>query len=195
MSGTDPRVEAFYAEAERWREELAALRAILTATELEECWKWRSPCYTFQGGNVATVWGFRDACTLGFFKGVLLNDPEGLLEAPGENSRSSRVLKFTSLAEIEAGRARIEDFVAQSIGNEKAGRKVEMPPDDFDLPEELAERLEADPELGAAWDGLTPGRRRGWVLHVGQAKQSATRQTRIDKAAPKILAGKGMHDR
>ena len=96
---------------------------------------------------------------------------------------------------IEAGRARIEDFVAQSIGNEKAGRKVEMPPDDFDLPEELAERLEADPELGAAWDGLTPGRRRGWVLHVGQAKQSATRHSRIDKAAPKILAGKGMHDR
>ena len=104
-------------------------------------------------------------------------------------------MKFTSLAEIQAGRARIEGFVAQSIGNEKAGRKVEMPPDDFDLPEKLAERLEADPGLSAAWDGLTPGRRRGWVLHVGQAKQSATRHSRIDKAAPKILAGKGMHDR
>ena len=195
MGHMDPRVETFFEEAALWPEELSALRAILREMGLEECWKWRAPCYTFRGGNGATLWGFREACTLSFFKGVLLRDPEGVLVPPGQNSRSARVMKFTSLDEIGAGRRQIEDFVAQSIANEKAGRKVDLPPDDFDLPEELSERLEADPDLVAAWDRLTPGRRRGWVLHVGQAKQSATRQARIDKAAPKILAGKGMHDR
>ena len=189
------KVEAFYARDGRWHDELAALRQILLACPIFEDFKWRSPVYTAHGGNIATVWGFKEDCTLGFFKGVLLKDPEGMLEAPGENSRSSRVLKFRSVAEIEAKEAVIRAYVAEAIANEKAGLKVDLPKDDLDYPAELLDRLDGDPDFRAAFEALTPGRRRGWVLHFSGAKQSATRTSRIDKAAPKILAGKGMQDR
>ena len=195
MKNSDPKVEAFYDKADAWREELLALYAILADTDLDVEWKWNQPVYTAHGGNIATMWGFKEACTLGFFKGVLLKDPEGLLEAPGENSRSSRVLKFRSVAEIEAKEALIRAYVAEAIANEEAGLKVDFPKDDLDYPAELVDRLDADPDFRAAFEALTPGRQRGWVLHFSGAKQSATRTSRIEKAAPKILAGKGMQDR
>lgn len=189
------RIDAFFDEADAWRDELLALRAILAETDLDVEWKWNQPVYTAHGGNIGTMWGFKEACTLGFFKGVLLKDPEGLLEAPGENSRSSRVLKFRSVAEIEAKDAVIRAFVAEAIANEKAGLKVEFPKDDLEYPAELVDRLDGDTDFRTAFEALTPGRRRGWVLHFSGAKQSATRASRIDKAAPKILAGKGWNGR
>lgn len=195
MTDINPKVEAFFAKARIWRAELAALRAILRDTPLTEEFKWRSPCYTFQGANIATVFGFKDACALSFFKGVLLKDPAGLLTAPGENSRSARVARFTELQDIAAAAPALKDLVAQAIAAEEAGLKVDLPADDFELPAELVERLDADPALKAAFAALTPGRRRGYVLHFAQPKQSATRASRIEKAAPAILAGKGMHDR
>jgi len=195
MSQPDPRIEAFFADAPRWREELAALRAILLDAGLSEEWKWRSPCYTCDGANVALLWGFRDECRLGFFKGVLLQDRERILVAPGENSRSSRTLNFTSRAEIRQMENVIRDYVREAIDLEKAGRKVELPKDDLVPPPELVAILDADAALKQAFEALTPGRRRGWILHVSQPKQAATRRSRIEKAAPRILAGKGMHDR
>jgi len=195
MTEADPRVEAFFAEAKRWREELLALRTILLGCPVTEAFKWRSPCYTFQGGNVATVWGLRDACTLSFFKGVLLKDPAGILVAPGENSRSVRVARFTSLADIVDATDTIRRYVEEAVGVEKAGLKVELPADDFGLPAELTDRLAADPALKAAFEALTPGRRRGYALYFSQPKQSRTRTTRIDKSAARILEGKGLHDR
>jgi uncharacterized protein YdeI (YjbR/CyaY-like superfamily) len=189
------KVEAFYARDGRWHDELAALREILLACPISEDFKWRSPVYTAHGGNIATVWGFKEDCTLGFFKGVLLKDPEGMLEAPGENSRSVEHAQIPSVAEIEAKEAVIRAYVAEAVANEKAGLKVDFPKDDLDYPEELVDRLDGDQEFRAAFEALTPGRRRGWVLHFSGAKQSATRTSRIDKAAPKILAGKGMQDR
>ena len=191
----NPRVESFFAKAKNWPEELAALRAILLASPLTEEFKWRGPVYTVDGGNVAIVWGFKDFCALGFFKGVLLKDPEGILVPPGDNSRSVRMVKFTSLADIAAREAVLGDYIREAIANEKAGLKVDLPKDDLDYPAELVDRLDGDPEFRTAFEALTPGRQRGWVLHFSQPKQSATKTSRIDKAAPRILAGKGMHDR
>ena len=124
-----------------------------------------------------------------------MKDPEGILVQQGENSRSARVMKFHGVDEIAEQDAVIRAYVAEAIANEKAGLKVDLPKDDLDYPEELVDRLDGDPEFRAAFEALTPGRQRGWVLHFSQPKQSKTRVSRIDKAAAKILAGKGMHDR
>lgn len=192
---TDPRVDAIFATATLWPDELAAVRAILGDTELTEEFKWRAPCYTFAGGNVAMLWGFREACTLGFFKGVLMADPEGVLAAPGENSRASRTLRFTSVAQVHAMEPVIRAYVAEAIGIETAGMKVEFPKDDLPQPAELTARLAADPALRAAFAALTPGRQRGWVLQFSAPKRPDTRSARIDRAAPRILQGKGPNDR
>lgn len=194
MSGTDPRVDAIFATATLWHDELAAVRAILLDTELTEEFKWRAPCYTFRGGNVAMLWGFREACTLGFFKGVLMADPEGVLAAPGENSRASRTLRFTSVAQIRAMEPVIRAYVAEAIRIETAGMKVDFPKDDLPHPAELTARLAADPALSAAFAALTPGRQRGWVLQFSAPKRPETRSARIDRAAPRILEGKGPND-
>lgn len=195
MPQTDPEAEAHFAGLTTWRDELLALRALLLDSPLTEAFKWRSPVYTWRGANVAILWGFKDRAALGFFKGVLLDDPEGLLEAPGDNSRSSRGLNFTDTARIERLRPQIRALIASAIAVETAGLKVDFPKDDLDYPAELADRLDSDPAFRAAFEALTPGRRRGWVLHVSQPKQAATRLGRIERAAPRILAGKGMQDR
>jgi len=189
-------IDAFYDGEMRWRDELLALRKILLDCGLVETFKWRSPCYTAgTGGNVALVWGFKDSATLGFFKGVLLADPQCLLAAPGENSRSSRVMRFTSTAEIAEREAAIRDLVAEATALEEAGAKVDLPKDDLAYPDELVGALGQDPELRAAFEALTPGRRRGYLLHFSQPTQSGTRRSRIDRNRDRILAGKGMHDR
>lgn len=188
------RIEAFFAQ-DRWQAELGALRAILADCGLMEEFKWRSPCYTVEGRNVAVLWSFRESAALGFFKGVLLKDPDGLLVAPGENSRSARLLRFTDLDQIAGMEGTIRTYIREAIELEKAGARVDLPKDDLAYPEELLVALEEDPELQAAFDALTPGRRRGYVLHFSQPKQPATRQLRIAKSRDRILAGKGMHDR
>lgn len=194
MSNPDPKIEAFFSQAPVWQTELRALRAILLSCGLEEIFKWRGPCYCFEGGNVATLWGFKDACVLGFFKGVLLADPEALLIPPGENSRSVRMVKFTDLAQITAASATLIAYTHAAIALEKSGAKVSFAKDDLPYPEELTTALDENPELALAFDALTPGRRRGYLLHFNQAKASATRTARIDKHSARILAGKGMND-
>ena len=138
---------------------------------------------------------FRESCGLSFFKGVLLPDPSGILAAAGENSRSARIFRATSLAEIATAADALTACIHAAIEVEKRGEKVALPPDDFDLPEELVAALEADPGLAAARDALTPGRRRGYALHFSEPKQSATRAARIARKADRIRAGKGIHDR
>lgn len=189
------RLDAFFSDLVEWRGELLALRQILLDGGLEEAFKWSSPVYTYDGANVAIIWGFKDRAALGFFKGVLLKDPKGILEAPGENSRSSRMVNFTSLAEVQKAAPILRDYIAEAIGIEKQGLTVDLPKDDLDYPEELVAKLDGDDAFRTAFEALTPGRRRGWVLHFSTAKQAATRAGRIEKAAPKILQGKGMQDR
>lgn len=195
MSSPDPRTEAFFEDAPIWRAELLALRALLLDCGLAEIYKWRGPCYCCDGGNVAILWGFKDACTLGFFKGVLLPDPAGILIPPGENSRAVRMVKFTDLAQITAATQTLIAYTKAAIALEQSGAKISFAKDDLPYPEELIAALNENPDLALAFDALTPGRRRGYLLHFNQAKAPATKTARIQKHSARILAGKGMNDR
>ncbi|MEO1681434.1 MAG: YdeI/OmpD-associated family protein [Pseudomonadota bacterium] len=191
----DPRIERWLAIDRPWRAELSALRAILLDEGLDEALKWRAPCYTAHGANVAILSGLSDAAALSFFKGILIGEGHGLLTAPGPNSRSARYAKFTSLEQVATSDAAIRSCIRQAVDNERRGLTVEMRADDIDLPDELAEALAAQPELAAAFEALTPGRQRGYALQIGGAKKAETRRARVEKWAPRILAGKGLHDR
>lgn len=195
MNKTHPKVDAFLQRAQSWRPEMQKLRQIALASGLTEELKWRQPCYTFQGGNIAIIQPFKDAVALMFFDGVLLDDPEGVLEPPGENSRTARRIRFTSPAEIDAMAPTLKGFIEEAVEAKKAGVEVELDEPDLELPEELRKRLEEDPALKKAFEELTPGRQRGYALHVSSAKQSKTRADRVERCVPKILEGKGLRDR
>lgn len=192
-----PRRAAYLKAAEPWGDVLAELRRIVLACGLTEEVKWGAPCFTVDGGNVAILGPMRDSCVLSFFKGVLLSDPEGVLEAPGANSRSARFIRFTDAASVRAMEPVIAAYVREAVELERAGAGVDFAKDrdDVAVPAELTAALDGDPAFAEAFAGLTPGRRRGWIIHFAGAKQPATRASRIAKAKPRILAGKGMHDR
>jgi uncharacterized protein YdeI (YjbR/CyaY-like superfamily) len=197
-SGTDnPRRASYLRAAEPWQAELEQLRRIVLECGLTEEIKWGSPCFTVDGGNVAILAPMRDSCALSFFKGVLLKDPDGVLDRPGDNSRSGRLIRFTDVAGILAMEDTLKAYVNEAAELERAGAKVDFAADrdDIAVPDELKARLDGDREFRAAFEGLTPGRRRGWIIHFSGAKRASTRASRIEKAAPRILAGKGMHDR
>lgn len=179
----------------RWTAVLARMREVLRASGLVEEMKWGSPCYTVDGRNVAMLVAFRESCALSFFKGVALDDPDGVLQSAGPNARYARVLRFRSLDEAEALRPHAVRLVAQAIAVERAGTKVAPAATLEAMPEELAARLEADPALRAAFDALTHGRRRSHVLHIAGAKQGDTRARRVERCAPDILAGRGFNER
>ncbi|MDJ1008297.1 MAG: YdeI/OmpD-associated family protein [Paracoccaceae bacterium] len=195
MGAPDRRCDVLFDRFEIWRDEMAALRAILLESPLDEAFKWRAPVYTHQGGNVAILWALKEHCAVGFFKGVLLDDPASVLVAPGQNSRAARKAVFRSTEEIAAGESALRGLIVSAIAVEEARLNVEFAKDDLDTPAELAERLAADPDLAMAFDAPTPGRRRGYILNIASAKRPATRLTRVKKHAPRILAGKGLHDR
>lgn len=188
-------VEALLAQTS-WHDERRKLRAILLECGLSEGVKWGKLCYAHQGANIAIIYGLKTYCAIGFFKGVLLDDPDGLLVAPGQNSQSMRQFRFRNMADITGQVVRIHDFAAQAIAVEMSGRTVEFTQkDNLVLPEELVAEFDADPDFAAAFDTLTPGRQRGYVLQISQAKQSQTRLARVHKFRPRILAGKGLSDR
>lgn len=190
-----PAVDAFLARAPRWTGEMARLREILLECGLEEALKWGKPCYMHDGANVAILQPFNAHCSLMFFKGVLLEDSAGLLVSPGPNSRSSMRIQFTGPGEIDRHEARVRDFVAQAVAAEREGVVVETGArGDLDHPVELQTRFRAEPALEAAFQALTPGRRREYLLHFTGAKRSSTRASRIERCAASILAGRGLRD-
>lgn len=176
-----------------WKEELLALRGILRSSDLEETMKWGSPCYTFDGKNVAMMGSFRDYCSISFFKGVLLEDPEGVLEAPGPNSRHARLLKFRSMDDVERLASQALNFLNQAVEIQKKGLKVDAAEAE-PLPDELEARLLSEDGLWEAYEALTPGRQRSFILHVSGAKNPETRVRRAEKCVPKIWAGKGFNE-
>lgn len=191
----NPELDGWFAMDAPWQAEVNRLRAILLSCDLAEERKWYQPCYTAAGGNVAIVHRFKAGCGIGFFKGVLLKDPQGLLALPGANSRVGRVMRFTGLDGIARQEDAIRSFVAEAVALERAGAKVDLPPAPVNHPPELEAAFDGRPDLRTAFEALTPGRRRAYVLHFNQAKQPATRAARIEKAAPRILAGQGINDR
>ncbi len=190
----NPEVDAFLERSEIWPDEMAALRPILLRCGLTEEIKWRMPCYTHEGRNIVIMQEMKDHLSLMFFKGMLLGDPDGVLVDQGPNSRSARRMCFTSVDAVTSSASTIEAYVGEAIDVAEAGLEVEPAPE-LELVAELQERLDQDPELAAAFAALTPGRQRGYNLYVSDAKQSATRASRVEKYVAKILSGKGLRDR
>jgi uncharacterized protein YdeI (YjbR/CyaY-like superfamily) len=169
--------------------------AIILKSELTEELKWSNPCYTFDGKNILMLSALKDYAVIGFFKGALLNDPHKLLESPGKNSQAAKRLTFTDIAIIQDQEKIILEYISEAIEIEKKGLKVEFKKEPEPIPEELASVFENDAALKTAFFELTPGRQRGYILHFSQAKQAKTRFSRIEKCIPKIMEGKGFHDR
>lgn len=187
-------VDEYLECSEQWPKEVAALREVLLGCGLTETIKWGKPCYVHEGRNIVLVQEFKDFLALMFFKGALLNDPDGVLEAQGPNSRSARRMCFTSVDDVTASAGTIEAYVVEAIDVEESGAEVDPPPEP-ELAEELQARLDQDPVLRKAFESLTPGRQRGYNLYIAGAKQSKTRAARVEKHVPRILEGKGLHDR
>jgi uncharacterized protein YdeI (YjbR/CyaY-like superfamily) len=192
---TNPKADAYFARAKTWHDEMLRLREIVLDCGLDEDIKWGKPCYTSEGKNIAIFQPFKETCTLMLFKGALLNDPKGILSTQGEQSQSSRVMRFTSVGEVEKSASALKRFLKEAIAVEKAGLKVELKKiEDRPIPEELEQKFKASPKLKKAFEALTPGRQRAYLLHFAGAKQSATRASRIEKCVERILGGKGLMD-
>ncbi len=194
MNAKSASVDEFVNRASSWRTEIVKLRSILLECGLDEALKWGKPCYSFAGKNIAIIQPFKEHCALLFFKGALLEDVHGLLRSQGANTQAALRLEFRGEAEVK--KTVVKFYVGQAIAVEKAGRTVEFQEKrQPDLPAELTALLKKDKTLAKAFAALTPGRRRGYVLYFAAAKRSATRTARIEKCAPRILAGLGLHDR
>jgi uncharacterized protein YdeI (YjbR/CyaY-like superfamily) len=192
---TNPKVDSFLSKAETWREEFEKLRAIVLGCPLTEELKWGHPCYTFKDGNIVLIHGFKEYCALLFFKGALLKDEAGILVQQTENVQAGRQIRFTGLQDILKLENALKDYIHEAIEVEKAGLKVAFKKTrEFDIPEEFQAKLDDDAVLKTAFEALTPGRQRGYLLHFSSAKQSKTREARIEKCRPQILAGRGLDD-
>ena len=188
-------VDRFLDRAKKWQQEMKLLREICLDCGLTEEFKWMHPCYTFQGKNVVLIHGFKEYCALLFHKGVLLKDTNNILIQQTENVQSARQIRFTSLQEIIDLKSTIKAYIFEAMEVEKAGLEVPMKKtSEFKIPDEFKVALDNDPDLKAAFQGLTPGRQRGYLLYFSQAKQSTTRTSRVEKYIPKILQGKGLND-
>lgn len=188
-------VDAYLENTSQWNDELVQLRRIVLACNLEEAVKWGVPCYTYQNKNILLFHSFKEFCGIGFFKGSLLQDQEKILSKPGENSQASRILRFKSTKEILEVEQLIKAYIFEAIEVEKAGLKVQMKTtNEYEKPIELETIFNETPALKKAFEALTPGRQRGYLLHFSSAKQAETRVSRIEKCKSKILAGKGFND-
>jgi uncharacterized protein YdeI (YjbR/CyaY-like superfamily) len=190
----NPKVDGYIKKATRWQKEFKALRRIALDCPLTEELKWGKPCYSFQGSNVVIIQGFNAFCALLFCKGALLKDAKGILEKPGENTQGARRVPFSSAKEIVAMAPVLKAYIREAITAEKAGLEVDFKKNPEPVPEELQKKLDESPALKAAFEALTPGRQRGYILYFSAAKQSKTRESRVEKCRQRILKGKGLND-
>jgi uncharacterized protein YdeI (YjbR/CyaY-like superfamily) len=189
------KVEGYLRRAKKWQKEMKELRRISLGSGLTEELKWGKPCYTFQNSNVVIIQGFKEYCTLLFPKGGLLKDANGILIQQTENVQAARQLRFTNVRKIKEMERTIKAYIQEAIGVEKAGLEVKYKKiSEFKIPEELKDRFDELPALKTAFGALTPGRQRGYILYFSGAKQSKTREARIEKCMEQILNGKGLDD-
>lgn len=194
-SRTNPKADWYFRDAEKWQEESKKLRTILLDCPLTEELKWGKPCYSFQGGNIVLIHGFKDYCAVLFIKGALLKDPKSILVQQTENVQAARQIRFTNLQEIEKLEPVLKAYIREAIEVEKSGLEVEYKKTtEFKMPEEFQNKLDEMPALEKAFAALTPGRQRGYLLYFSSAKQSATRASRVEKYLSQILKGKGLDD-
>ncbi|MCB7155315.1 YdeI/OmpD-associated family protein [Bacillus stercoris] len=194
-SRTNPKVDDFLNKAKKWKEEFEKLRTIILDCELTEDFKWMHPCYTYNNKNVVLIHGFKEYCALLFHKGALLQDAHGILIQQTENVQAARQIRFTNVQEINEMKTILKAYIQEAIEVEKAGLKVEVNNNiELSIPEELQNKFDEIPELKTAFEALTPGRQRAYTLYFSQAKQSKTRESRVEKYVQKILDGKGLKD-
>ena len=194
-NGSNPKVDFFFSKAEKWQEEFEKLRAIILGCGLTEELRWGKPCYAFQQSNIVLIHGFKGYCALLFFKGSLLKDPKGILAQQTENVQVARQIRFTSIQEIVKLAPVLKAYIQEAIEVEKSGVKAVLKKtSEFKMPDEFKNKLAAMPSLKKAFEALTPGRQRGYLLYFSSAKQSQTREARIEKFTPQILKGKGLDD-
>jgi uncharacterized protein YdeI (YjbR/CyaY-like superfamily) len=192
---TNTKVDTFLSKAKKWGKEFEQLRSIVLDCGLTEEYKWMHPCYTFGGKNIVLIHGFKEYCALLFFKGVLLKDTKGILIQQTKNVQAGRQIRFTNVQEIVKMKSILKSYIHEAVEVEKAGLKVKMKKtSDFKIPEEFQHKLNKIPALKTAFKALTPGRQRAYIFYFSQAKQSKTREARVEKYMPQILNGKGLDD-
>ena len=191
----NPKVDFYFDKENRWKSEINALRKIVLEHGLSEELKWGCPCYTWQNSNVVLIHVFKEYCAVLFMKGALLQDSENILIQQTENVQSARQIRFTSFQEVLDKASFLKRYIFEAIEVEKAGLKVELKkPAEFKMSEEFKIKIDQSPELRNAFEALTPGRQRAYLLHFSQPKQAKTRETRVEDALENILAGKGLQD-
>ena len=194
-SRMNPKVDVYLSKAKKWQEELEKLRMIILDCQLTEELKWGKPCYTFQKSNIVLIHGFKEYCALLFFKGALLKDANGILIKQTENVQAARQIRFTNVREIVEMEPILKAYIHEAIEVEKAGLKVNFKKtSEFIIPEEFQNKLDEIPALKTAFDALTPGRQRAYILYFSAPKQSKTRESRVEKCMQQILNGKGLND-
>ncbi|PGY54811.1 YdeI/OmpD-associated family protein [Priestia megaterium] len=194
-SKMNPKVDEFLTKTKKWKEEYETLRKIVLDCELTEDFKWMNPCYTFEKKNIVLMHGFKEYCALLFPKGSLLQDSHGILIQQTENVQGARQIRFTNVQEIAEKEAILKAYIDEAIEVEKAGLKVQVKkPEELIIPDELQHKFDEIPALKDAFTTLTPGRQRAYILHFSAAKQSKTRESRVEKCIPNILNGKGLND-
>jgi uncharacterized protein YdeI (YjbR/CyaY-like superfamily) len=195
-SKTNPKVDWYFTKAKQWKEESERLRAIILDCGLDEELKWGKPCYAFEGSNIVLLHGFKEYCAILFMKGALLKNSKKILVQQTENVQAARQIRFKNLQEIVALEPAIKAYVKEAIEVEKAGVEVPLKKtSEFKMAEEFRKKLEENAALKKTFEALTPGRQRGYLLYFSGAKQSATREARVEKCMPQILKGKGLDDR
>jgi uncharacterized protein YdeI (YjbR/CyaY-like superfamily) len=194
-NGMNPAVDFYFGKAKKWQEEIKKLRMILLNCGLTEELKWGVPCYMFQKSNIVLIHVFKEYCALLFFKGALLNDASGILIQQTKNVQAARQVRFTNVREIIEMEPILKAYIYEAIEVEKAGLKVNLKKTvEFIIPEEFQNKLDKIPALKTAFNALTPGRQRGYMLHFSAPKQSKTRESRVEKCMQQILNGKGLND-
>jgi len=195
LSVMNPKVDFYFSDAKQWQEELEHLRRVVLDCGLTEVLKWGVPCYTFQERNVVLIHVFKEYCALLFFKGALLHDTEGILIQQTKNVQAARQIRFTNVREIVEMKAILQAYIYEAVEVEESGLKVDLKKTtEYLIPEEFQDKLDEVPALKTAFEALTPGRQRGYILHFSAPKQSKTRQSRVEKCMPQILDGKGLND-
>jgi uncharacterized protein YdeI (YjbR/CyaY-like superfamily) len=191
----NPKVDFYFIKAEKWLKELEQLRKIVLDCRLTEELKWGCPCYQYQKANIVLIHTFKEYCALLFFKGALLKDTNGILIQQTKNVQAARQIRFTNAAQIVKMKALLKTYIFEAIEVEKAGLKVKLKKTAaYSIPEEFKNKLNKNTALKTAFNNLTPGRQRAYLLHFAAPKQSKTREARIEKSIPQIMSGKGLND-
>src|SRR5258708_22470787 len=195
MNSMNPKVDWFFSKAGKWQKEFEQLRTIVLGCDLIEELKWGQPCYTFEKSNIVLIHGFKEYCALLFFKGALLKDAKDILVQQTENVQAARQIRFTNVREIVGMKPILKAYIKEAIEVEKAGFEVNYKKtSEFEIPDEFKNRLDESPAFKTAFAALTPGRQRGYLLYFFSAKQSKTREARVEKCVQQILNGQGLND-